>query len=78
MKFRMVHILNILPSVNSRVMNKMAELARSINSSSVSMTLGEGVFGILMKQTDPQDVMEVSFAIVAKRNKIYVGVFFLI
>ncbi|XP_056284457.1 adhesion G protein-coupled receptor G3-like isoform X2 [Pseudoliparis swirei] len=61
----------VIDAAKAKVMNKMAELARSINSSSVSMTLGEGVFGILMKQTDPQDVMEVSFAIVAKRNKIY-------
>ncbi|XP_031717542.1 adhesion G-protein coupled receptor G6-like [Anarrhichthys ocellatus] len=45
----------------ARVMNKMADLASSINVSWAALTVAEGVTGILVRKTDPVDVAEVVF-----------------
>ncbi|XP_034384264.1 adhesion G protein-coupled receptor E3-like isoform X2 [Cyclopterus lumpus] len=52
-------------------MNEMANVAASITASSVALTGGKGIFGILVKQTDHQNLMEESFGFVDKKNKIY-------
>lgn len=65
--------MNILSSVNSKVMSSMAELAASINESSVALSAGEGVTGILVKETQPEDVQEVSFAYISPNDSISVG-----
>nr|XP_046228298.1 adhesion G protein-coupled receptor G3-like isoform X2 [Scatophagus argus] len=50
------------PSKAAEVMSKMSDLAASINVSSAVLTLGEGVTGLLVRETEPEDVNEVSFA----------------
>ncbi|XP_018538041.1 adhesion G-protein coupled receptor G2 isoform X1 [Lates calcarifer] len=54
----------------SKVMSSMAELAASINESSVALSAGEGVTGILVKETQPEDVQEVSFAYISPNDSI--------
>ncbi|XP_044025457.1 adhesion G-protein coupled receptor G2-like [Siniperca chuatsi] len=49
-------------------MNKMANLAASINGSSATVTVGEGVTGILVRETDPVNIDEVSFAYVSPND----------
>lgn len=46
----------------NEVMTKMSDLASSINGSSAALTLGEGVDGVLVRETEPDDVTEVLFA----------------
>ncbi|XP_041815331.1 adhesion G-protein coupled receptor G5-like [Chelmon rostratus] len=52
----------VRPAQAAEVMTKMSDLATSINVSSAAVTIGGGVTGILVKETDPADVQEVSFA----------------
>ncbi|XP_074472666.1 adhesion G-protein coupled receptor G5-like [Sebastes fasciatus] len=49
-------------AVAADVMKKMADLAYFISGSSAELTVGEGVTGILVRETVPEDVDEVSFA----------------
>lgn len=58
--------------VNSKVMNEMANLASSINGSSAELTIG-GAVGILVRETEPADVQEVSFAYLSPNDSINVG-----
>ncbi|XP_034555674.1 adhesion G-protein coupled receptor G5-like [Notolabrus celidotus] len=44
------------------VMEKMGDLATFINTSSAVLNFGEGVTGILLRKTEPEDLEEVSFA----------------
>ncbi|XP_037606901.1 adhesion G-protein coupled receptor G6-like [Sebastes umbrosus] len=44
------------------IMKKMADLVYSISGSSAELTVGEEVTGILVRETVPEDVDEVSFA----------------
>ena len=69
--------MNILPSVNSEIMNDMANLANSLNVSSAELTLGENITGILLRQTDPLDIEEVSFAYASPKESINVSAYVL-
>ncbi|KAM6991739.1 adhesion G protein-coupled receptor G3-like [Tautogolabrus adspersus] len=51
-------------------MKKMGQLATSINTSSAALNLGEGVTGILVKEDEPDDVDEVSFAYMSLNDDI--------
>ncbi|TKS76365.1 Adhesion G-protein coupled receptor G6 [Collichthys lucidus] len=48
--------------VNSEVMGKMSDLVFNLNESSAAVSLGNGVQGIIVKETEPEDVDEISFA----------------
>ncbi|XP_071323975.1 adhesion G-protein coupled receptor G5-like [Trachinotus anak] len=50
------------PTEAAKVMNGMADLASSINGSSVALSGGEGVTGILVRETESVGIEEVSFA----------------
>ena len=54
-------------------MNKMFDLASSINGSSVALTLGKGVDGVLVRETEPEDVTEVFFAYTSPKASINVS-----
>ncbi|XP_068433645.1 uncharacterized protein [Clinocottus analis] len=54
------------------VMNKMADLAASINGSSAAVTLGEEASGILVRQADPKDFYEISFGYGSQKDNIYI------
>lgn len=54
-------------------MTKMSDLASSINGSSAALTLGEGVDGVLVRETEPDDVTEVLFAYMSPNASINVG-----
>ncbi|XP_068564316.1 adhesion G-protein coupled receptor G5-like [Cebidichthys violaceus] len=54
----------------AEVMNKMADLASSINVSSAILDVGEGVTGILVRETNPADVDEVSFGYWSPNDRI--------
>ncbi|KAM3602476.1 uncharacterized protein V6R79_004911 [Siganus canaliculatus] len=46
----------------AKVMDQMSNVASSINGSSAELMLGDGITGVLVRETDPEDVDEVSFA----------------
>ncbi|XP_041660673.1 adhesion G-protein coupled receptor G5-like [Cheilinus undulatus] len=48
------------PVQASNVMKKMEDFATKINTSSAALNMGEGVKGLLVRATDPEDVDEVS------------------
>lgn len=73
-----VDILNVLPSVNSGVMKGMSDLANSINGPSAALNVGEGVTGILAKQTDPVVFEEMLFGYASPSDDMNVGVLFVI
>ncbi|KAM7395107.1 hypothetical protein PAMA_006723 [Pampus argenteus] len=50
------------PAQAVQVMNSIANLVTSIEESSVSLSAGDDITGVLVKETDPADVDEVSFA----------------
>lgn len=54
-------------------MNKMSDLATSINVSSVELTAGNGIKGVLVRETEPEDIHEVSFGYASPNDSINVG-----
>ncbi|TKS76370.1 Adhesion G-protein coupled receptor G2 [Collichthys lucidus] len=46
----------------AEVMGKMSDLVFNLNESSAAVSLGNGVQGIIVKETEPEDVDEISFA----------------
>lgn len=50
------------PTVATTVMDYMSTFASSFNGSSAALSMGESITGVLVKQKDPLDVNEVSFA----------------
>ena len=51
----------------------MSDLASSINGSSAALSLGEGVDGVLVRETEPADLNEVFFAYASPKANISVG-----
>lgn len=54
-------------------MNDMSNLAANINGSSAEISLGEGVKGVLVKETHKDEVEEVLFAYQSPNDSINVG-----
>ncbi|KAM8726123.1 adhesion G-protein coupled receptor G5 [Acanthopagrus schlegelii] len=52
------------------VMSVMSDLASSINGSSAALSLGEGVEGVLVRETEPADINEVLFAYASPKANI--------
>ncbi|XP_035535177.1 adhesion G-protein coupled receptor G2-like isoform X2 [Morone saxatilis] len=52
----------VSPAQAAKVMSSMSNLVAALNVSSAELNLGEGVTGILVRETQPEDVDEVSFA----------------
>lgn len=65
--------MNILPCVNSDVMNKMSSLATSIDVSSAELNVGNGIKGVLVRETEPEDLSEVYFGYASPNDSISVG-----
>lgn len=55
----------------------MSNFAKNMNGSSAELKVGAGITGILVKQKEPEDVAEVSFAYTKPNQSINVGVVFL-
>lgn len=62
-------------SVNSTVMDYMSTFASSFNGSSAALSMGESITGVLVKQKDPLDVNEVSFAYTKPNDSFNVSAF---
>ncbi|XP_020495594.2 adhesion G-protein coupled receptor G5 [Labrus bergylta] len=58
------------PVQASNVMKKMGKLATSINTPSAALNMGEGVTGIIVRETNEEYVDEVSFAYESPNNDI--------
>lgn len=54
-------------------MNDMSNLAANINGSSAEISVGEGVKGVLVKETHKDEVEEVLFAYQSPNDSINVG-----
>lgn len=52
----------VLASEAAELMNQISNLATAINASSAAVTLGDGVTGVIVRETVPEDIKEVSFA----------------
>lgn len=59
--------------VNSEVMGKMSDLVSNLNESSAAVSLGNGVQGIIVRETEPEDVDEISFAYSSPVSELNVG-----
>lgn len=70
--------MNFLPSANSEAMNNVISWVSKVKESSASMSLGGGITGILMKQTEtsPEDMEEVSFGFSSRNSTMDVSAFF--
>lgn len=55
------------------MMDNMANLAATINVSSAELNVGEGVTGILKRETDPTSIDNVFFAYKSPNDSISVG-----
>lgn len=57
-------------------MGKMVNLVSSMNGTSASLSLGKAVEGLLVRQTDPEHMDQVSFAYMTPQDKFNVGAVF--
>ncbi|XP_051264813.1 adhesion G-protein coupled receptor G2 isoform X2 [Dicentrarchus labrax] len=63
---------DVSPAQAAKVMGSMSSLVTVLNVSSAELNLGGGVTGILVRETEPEDVEEVSFAYLNPNESIHI------
>uniref|UniRef100_UPI0037E72C3B adhesion G-protein coupled receptor G5-like n=1 Tax=Semicossyphus pulcher TaxID=241346 RepID=UPI0037E72C3B len=72
LKFEITEGEDIDPVQAANVMKKMGDLSTLINTSSAALNVGEGVSGVLVRETERKDVEEVSFGYQSSNDSIYI------
>lgn len=71
----MIVVENTLHISNSQLMSEMGNLISKMNGTSAELSVGKGVEGIIVRQTNPQELDEVSFAYQDPNDKLKVSPF---